>query len=303
MNNRIFDFSDSPAKLRVAGGVLEARVGEEPPRRVRFEEIAVIIAAHPQISFTQQVLNGLSEHGALLIGCDGKRLPSSMMLPLQSHSLLTERFARQAAVKAPLKKRLWQQIVRAKILAQGRTLERAGGKASGFAALAKQVRSGDPANVEARAARRYWPRLMGEEFRRDPNGSGANSLLNYGYAVLRAIIARAICASGLHPALGLHHHNRYNAFCLADDLMEPFRPLVDAAVFRHLKAGGSHQLDRTAKGELLEALGGRCLLEGEQRSLFECAERLAGSLWSVFAGEARRLTLPEDLELVEHAAP
>src|SRR5262249_44857024 len=153
------------------------------------------------------------------------------------------------------------------------------------------VRSGDPENVEARAARIYWPLIFADDsFRRDREGENPNPLLNYGYAVLRAIVARAICAAGLHPALGLHHHNQYNPFCLADDLMEPFRPVVDCVVAEVLRQGGTtDKLDSSSKGMILDSLLGVCQLNGESRTLFDAAASCAQSLAAVFMREAERL--------------
>jgi CRISPR-associated protein Cas1 len=220
------------------------------------------------------------------------------MLPLVMHSLQTERFAAQAGLALPVRKRLWQQIARAKILAQSRLLEQRTGVDLGLAGLASQVRSGDPANLEARAARIYWQKVFGEiEFRRDRELDGLNACLNYGYAVLRAIVARAICGAGLHPSLSLHHHNRYDAFCLADDLMEPFRPVVDRVVAGlRDERGADVPLDRDAKKRILEALLGRFESEGESRTLFDWLRRVADSLASAIeAGEASaaRLSIPE----------
>jgi CRISPR-associated protein Cas1 len=204
---------------------------------IPFADIAVLVTSHPQISFTQAVLAGLAAAGGMFIVSNEKHLPAAMLLPLSTHSTQTERFARQAGVSLPTRKRAWQQIVRAKLRAQARLLEEATGSDGGLGVMAGKVRSGDPDNLEAQAARIYWQALFGrgasgEAFRRDPDGGGVNVHLNYGYAVLRAIVARALCASGLHPSLGVHHHNRYDTFCLADDLMEPFRPLVDRVVAR-----------------------------------------------------------------------
>jgi CRISPR-associated protein Cas1 len=163
--------------------------------------------------------------------------------------------------------------------------------------LASLVRSGDPANVEARAARRYWSVVFGEKFRRDPDLEDANRYLNYGYAVLRAIVARAICGAGLHPTLGIHHHHRNNAYCLADDLLEPFRPLADrAAVDLVARRGAEAQLDPGLKRELLTELTGRVLLNGERRTVFEAAERAAVSLAEIYLGSRGKLVLPESLE-------
>jgi CRISP-associated protein Cas1 len=235
---------------------------------VPLEEIAVIVASHAQITYTNAVLAGIAAAGGIFIACNEKHMPLGMLLPLESHTTQTERFAKQAQMSEPLRKRLWQQIVQAKLRGQARLLEERTGRDWGLARLASEVRSGDPQNVEARAARIYWQALFGEdEFRRNPEGKGVNPPLNNGYAVLRAVVARALCASGLHPSLGIHHHNRYDAFCLADDLMEPFRPVVDRAVAKLRDARGPNApLDKDSKSALLGALLGRFEGEGESRT-------------------------------------
>ena len=209
-----------------------------------------------------------------------------------------ERFSAQAGLSLPVRKRLWQQIARAKILAQARLLEERTGADHGSCGLASQVRSGDPANLEARAARIYWRKVFGEiEFRRDREQDGLNACLNYGYAVLRAIVARAICGAGLHPSLSLHHHNRYDAFCLADDLMEPFRPIVDRAVARSPRRARSGNAARSSREEMhSRRIAGRFEADGESRTLFDWLGRVAASLAAAMeAGEAgaAKLFIPE----------
>jgi len=172
-------------------------------------------------------------------------------------------------------------------------LEYRSGQDHGLRALAAEVRSGDPENVEARGARLYWPALFGEAFRRDRDAADLNRHLNYGYAVLRAITARAVCAAGLHPSLGIHHHNRYDAFCLADDVMEPFRPLVDRLVVNlHDRNGPDLPLDRDTKRALLASLLERYEFEDETRSLFDWVNRTASSLAAVICEEAEKVYLP-----------
>jgi CRISP-associated protein Cas1 len=243
------------------------------------------------------VLGGLASAGGIFITCNERRLPAGMLLPLCGHHLQARRFQAQAIVPAPAKKRLWQQIVRAKIEIQAQTLERLHGDDAGLRLLLPLVHSGDPENIEARAARRYWPLLFADEsFRRDWQAFDQNTLLNYGYAVLRAIVARALCAAGLHPTLGLHHHNQYNAFCLADDLMEPFRPVVDTVVARLVRqSGGPPTLDTPTKAALIDALLGLCRVDGQVRTLFDTAALAAQSFAAVFLGEAHRLTLPQSI--------
>ncbi|MGO8735039.1 MAG: type II CRISPR-associated endonuclease Cas1 [Terriglobia bacterium] len=357
MTDRILDISDRPARLTARGGLLVIDFGkpwgassrsdppsfgsEESTRTARdpesglrardteshtipFADIAVLVTSHPQISFTQAVLAGLAAAGGMFIVSNEKHLPAAMMLPLSTHSTQTERFARQAAVSLPTRKRAWQQIVQAKLHAQARLLEEVTGKDWGVGLMAGKVRSGDPDNLEAQAARIYWQALFGEAgagapgeaFRRDPEGEGLNLHLNYGYAVLRAIVARALCTSGLHPSLGVHHHNRYDTFCLADDLMEPFRPLVDRVVARiRLTSASSNaqsqneppavapartgtqgptvQLDQNSKKLILEGLLVRYSGEGESRTLFDWASRSASSLVALIEERDEKLSFPE----------
>jgi len=290
MIEQIVDISESGADLSVRNAQLcVSREGVE--NRLPLCEVAVLVGAHPAIRYSQAVLAGLMEHNGALIVCGSDRKPSGLLLPLAGHHLHTERLRRQIDASLPCRKRLWQQIVQAKIEAQAQCLERLHGKDFGVGALAEKVRSGDSANHEAQAARRYWQRLFPEQgFRRDPEGDGPNALLNYGYAVLRAIVARAIVGAGLHPAIGLHHHNRYNPYCLADDLMEPLRPVVDEAVYRYAEAEGV-TVNPPAKRALIGALLGRFALQGEQRSLFDCSARTAAALAAALAGEIKTLPL------------
>lgn len=259
---------------------------------IPLSELAALIVSHPQVSYTHAVLPGLAAAGAIFVACDEKHLPAAMLLPLVTHSTQTERFAAQAQLSLPARKRLWQEIVRAKLLAQARLLAERTGQDWGLEPMAARVRSGDAGNLESLAARIYWRALFGD-FRRDPEGEGVNACLNYGYAVVRAVVARALCGAGLHPSFGLHHHNRYDAFCLADDLMEPFRPLVDRVVARLCdKRGMEVTLDKEAKRSLLEGVLARYTAEGESRTLFDWASRAASSLAAVVEGREQKLFLP-----------
>jgi CRISPR-associated protein Cas1 len=194
----------------------------------------------------------------------------------------------------PVRKKLWRQVVRAKIRNQGSLLTHIHGFDHGLGALAADVLSGDRTNVEATAAVRYWRALFDDpDFRRDPAIGGRNALLNYGYAVTRGIVARAICGAGLHPAVGLHHHSRGNPLCLADDLMEPFRPIVDQVVAGFgLGTIDPPELTRDIKARLLRALVQRFTVKGEQRTPSDIAERLVRSLARVVDGDADRLWMP-----------
>lgn len=297
MTERIIDISSERVRLSIDLDRLMLTTGNET-KAIPLCEVSVLILAHPQVSLTQAVLARLMGTGGALVACDDKREPAGLMLPLHGHHLQSERFRRQAEASLPVRKRLWQQIVQAKIAGQARTLGRLRGDCRGLEELVCRVRSGDPQNVEALAARRYWSALFGPDFRRasqaEQGTNGANVLLNFGYGILRALVGRAICASGLHPALGIHHRNRYDPFPLASDLMEPFRPIIDEAVGRFTDLQGPNApLDRSAKAALLGPLTGRYPLEGEERSLFDIVSRTAASLAAVFIGETDRLTLLE----------
>ena len=318
MGDRVIDFSDRPAYLSVNNSLLVIRFRPPPPgeeaeetkdavpdssneaiplrpeiHTVPLEEIAVVVVSHPQVTYSHAVLAGLAEAGGILIACDAKHMPAAMMLPLVTHSTQTERFAAQAKASQPTCKRLWQYFVKAKLEAQAQLLEYRTGKDCGLRALAVEVRSGDPENVEAQGARRYWTALFGDGFRRDREAEDLNRHLNYGYAVLRAITARAICAAGLHPSLGIHHHNRYDAFCLADDVMEPFRPLVDRVVANLNRQFGSEMaMDRDVKREFLTSLLEKYEFDGETRSLFDWISQTASSLAAVICDEAEKPFLP-----------
>jgi CRISPR-associated protein Cas1 len=199
---------------------------------------------------------------------------------------------KQAEAAEPTKKRAWQTIVRAKIKAQWSLLEEVGQPLPGLDDFLSRVHSGDPENVEAQAASKYWRALFGPDFRRDRDAFDQNRLLNYGYAVLRAATARAICGTGLHPALGVQHHNQYNPFCLADDLMEPYRPMVDRVVHRVTARDGPQvELGKAIRSEVITALLGRVSVRGSQRTLFDALARSAASLARVLTGEDRDLEL------------
>ena len=293
MTDRIIDLANGAARLKVRYDNLVIERQDAEPVSLPLADVGVLIVSHPQVSFTHAVLSGLTAAGGAFIACDRKHMPAGMLLPLKGHFVQTERFAQQANASRPTSKRLWQQIVRAKIRNQAAVFKDVRGEDSGLSALIRQVRSGDPANIEARASRRYWPALFGDDFRRHED-DGPNAVLNYGYAVLRAIVARAICAAGLHPSLGVHHHNRYDTFCLADDLMEPMRPIIDRAAAALVNEHGADlELDRDVKAALLTALTGRVGMRGERRTLFDAAARSASSLAAVFADKRKELDLPE----------
>lgn len=294
---RILDISELPLQLRLRNGCLvlldEGKARTDP---IPLPEIGAVVVSNPQATLSRALLSGLSEAGVGLVVCDDKRLPVGMMLPLRSHSLQSERMQAQLTLGRPRRKRLHQQLVQAKLNAQGLVLERLRGRDFGLGLLRKRVLSGDAGNIEARAARIYWRRLFTSPFRRDPDAEGINGLLNYGYAVLRAMVGRSLAGAGLHPGIGLFHHSRYNPFCLADDMIEPYRPLVDLAVASHVTQQAGHQLDGRWKATLLRPLLDRYRWRGEERTLFDWMAIQAHSLAAVCLGKQVRLILPCCLE-------
>lgn len=295
MTDRIVDLAETPARLRVRYDQLIIEREGETTHSVPLCDLGALILSNPQVSLTHAVLSGIMERGGAVIACNSARLPVGLMLPVEQHSTQTKRFALQAGAKPTLNKRLWKQVVQAKIRAQAGVLDRVNGSEPGLRALAHRVMSGDKGNLEAQAAQRYWPLLfMDPNFRRRFEADDQNRLLNYGYAVLRAMVGRALCAVGLHPSIGIHHHNQYNPYCLADDLMEPYRPIVDETVVEIVRRRGADAaLDREGKAELLSFINRRSRHEGEARVLGDLIAMTASSLARVYEGTQRRLVLPE----------
>ncbi len=227
MTNRIVEISN-PVRLslRKKQLVLKDSDGKELAS-IPIEDMAMLILNHPAITFSQALISECSEQKVGLVITDSKHMPAMILQPLDTHSLHTKILREQLQASLPRKKQIWQMIVRAKISEQVKVLKAFGRSHQSLEPMIERVRSGDVENIEAQAARRYWRELFGDGFRRDADSDGINGFLNYGYAVMRAAVARAVVASGLHPALSVHHSSQYNAFCLADDLMEPLRPRVD----------------------------------------------------------------------------
>ena len=297
MGDRIVDISEGAANLRVENRQLIVERKEQPPRSMPMDEIGVLVLGTSWLTMTQPVLSTLSECGGVAVICDNRCLPVSLLLPLYANTLHSQRLRQQVSASLPTTKRLWAQVVETKILSQAAVLQELRGDDCGLAVLATTVKSGDTSNVEGQAARRYWQALFDDpDFRRQPQeGEPPNNLLNYGYAILRAMVARAIVASGLTVAYGIHHCNRENPFCLADDLMEPFRPLIDRQVVKMVTLyGKGMELDKDAKAHLLRPLLGRLEMAGEWRTVFDVFGRMSASLAMIFAGETSRLELPAD---------
>lgn len=288
---RVIEVAENGRHLSKADGFLVIEAGRERLGQVPLDDIAAVLATAPGTSVSCAALAALSERGIPVVLCDAKFLPSAIIWPLAGHHAQQRRMECQIDASLPLKKRLWTGLVAAKIKHQGLVLAGFGREASGFFALARAVRSGDPDNIEAQAARRYWPMLMGEGFRRDQDASGANALLNYGYTVLRASAARAIVAAGLHPGLGVFHRHPQNMMPLADDLMEVFRPFVDRRVV-HLMAEGAQGVSTGAKRALVAVLSETLPTGMGQTPISTCLIRLAASLGESFVGCTADLDLP-----------
>lgn len=232
MIRKTLEFSTPGTRLSVSHRQLVIDRPDQPKVARPIEDLGVVIVDDVRATYTQSVFLELLDAGATVLVSGRDHLPVGVMLPLDAHHVQAERHRAQVVASEPTKKRLWQALIRAKIGQQAAVLTHFTGEHGGLAPMARRVRSGDPDNLEAQAAQRYWPRLFGKGFRRDRDADGVNALLNYGYAVVRAAIARAVVASGLIPSLGVHHRNRGNPFCLADDLFEPYRPYVDWRVKR-----------------------------------------------------------------------
>jgi CRISPR-associated protein Cas1 len=258
------------------------------------EDIGFVVVDNAGATYSHAALARLVDFGAVVILCDDRHLPSGLLLPLSDHTEVVWRLHEQIALRKPVCKQLWRQIVIAKIRAQAANLPEDTLARRRLLALAHEVKSGDVTNVEAQAAKLYWSAWLCPEtpFHRDPDSSeGINSMLNYGYAVVRAAVARALVSAGLHPALGLHHCNRGNAFCLADDMLEPLRPLVERAV-RALNRAGQTVLDPAGKRELLSLLTATILVGDQAEPLMVGLHRTMASLVRCIQGEEKRLLLP-----------
>lgn len=270
-------------------------VRDEDETSVPVEDLGVLILSNPAITHTQQVLTECLKHNVVIVVSDSRHLPCAAILPLAGHSLHTKILAAQIAATAPVKKRIWQAVVRAKIRHQADVLHRVSGKeCRPVLAMASLVRSGDSGNMEAQAARFYWPRLFGKTFRRNADAGGANAMLNYGYAVFRAATARAIVGAGLHPSLGIHHHNQYDALCLADDLMEPLRPAVDWTVWNIVRERAAEipELSPEVKKKILGELSRPCRMPDGKNPLMIALHSYVASFRRCLSGEEKTPAIP-----------
>lgn len=299
----------NPAYLSLRNGQLVIRLPEvekaelpdivkqETVRTIPIEDIGVVVLDNKQITITQGALAELVANSAAVITCDSKCMPTGMLLPLSGNTLYQERFRNQIEAAIPLRKQLWQQTVKVKIENQAYCLQKNTSKSFvPLHVLARKVRSDDADNHEAQAAAYYWKNLFSDGFTRDKDGIPPNNLLNYGYAILRAVIARALVGSGLLPVYGIHHHNRYNAYCLADDIMEPYRPFVDDLVISTMKKMEvSDDLTVALKREMLSIPVLDVVIGGKRSPLMIAAGLTTASLAKCYNGEAREISYPSFL--------
>lgn len=294
MIGRIVEVADDNRHLFVSRGFLvvqESSGDRKELGQVPLDDIAAVIGNAHGLSYTNNLLIALAQRGSPFVLCAANHNAVGMIWPVDGNFQQAKRFDAQLAAAKPTHKRLWSEIVRSKLQQQAAALEAAGAPAVPLSSLVNKIRSGDPDNIEAQAAKRYWTLLFGNEFRRDKAGSGLNGLLNYGYTVLRAATARATIAAGLHPTLGLHHKNEGNPMRLVDDLMEPFRPMVDLLVWQ-LHREGESTVTAETKRVLVRSLYDDMQTTSGATPTMVCMQRLAVSLAQVYLGERDKLDLP-----------
>lgn len=295
MIGRIVEVADDHRHLSLHRGFMVVHDTEGERRelgQVPLDDIAAVIANAHGLSYTNNLLVALSERGAPFVLCAANHNAVGMLLPIDGNFEQAKRIDAQIAASLPTHKRLWAAVVRSKLEQQAAALEAVGAPTAPMTGLIAKVKSGDPANIEAQGARRYWNLLFGSAFRRDQEGGNdVNALLNYGYTVLRACTARAVIAAGLHPSIGLHHSHDNNAMRLVDDLMEPFRPVIDLKVW-HLQRQGEVLVTPESKRALVRALYDDMQTDAGATPVMVCTQKLAVSLVQVYLGERDKLDLP-----------
>lgn len=266
---------------------------DEERGSIPIEDLGLLMLDHPQITITHGLIQKLMERGVVIVSCNEQHLPRGMMLPLYGHTSHSQRIRDQMHVSEPLKKQLWKQTIEHKIANQRQVLQDLDLEYKPMNNYLKEVRSGDTTNMEGIAAQYYWRQLFGKEFCREQEGQGVNALLNFGYAVLRSIVAQAIVDTGLIPVLGIFHHNRYNPYCLADDLMEPYRPFVDRAVIQWITLFPQEEdLSVGAKSHLLKIASTDVSIEGKWHPLLVAVKMTVFSLYKCYVGEKRQISYP-----------
>ena len=295
MLNRVVDISSDGAHLSVSRGFLCVKIDGRQAGTVAIDDMAALIVRGHGTSLSVNICSRLSRANVPIVLCGSNQSPASVVWPVSGHFAQGLHMQAQAMANKPLLKRLWAQLVRAKIESQAAVLKASGHNFDDLTAMARRVRSGDGNNQEAIAAQRYWKRLMGKNFKRDRRADGINAGLNYGYTVLRAATARSILCAGLHPSLSLHHQSRGDALRLADDLMEPFRPWVDYRVREmvdRLQPEEVLRLDTETKATLVGVLSLDLPGKTGVSPIQQCLDRMAQSLVRVFLGEEKALEIP-----------
>jgi CRISPR-associated protein Cas1 len=292
MRERIVEIAENGRFLSCRDGFLLVSEKGEELGRVPLDDVLGVIATAPGVSFSRSLVDSLATRGAAFVLCGKNFTPAAWLVPMTGHHSQGERLRAQAEASVPLRKRSWQALVQAKLKWQAATLAAAGVPPAPLLSLADKVRSGDPNNIEAQGARRYWKLLFGKSFQRDTEAAGLNALLNYGYAVLRAAAARAVAGAGLHPGLGVFHSSHKNPMPLADDLMEPFRPAIDAMVrIGMVGAGCEEGVTPEAKRRLVKTLFLDIDTNRGITPLMTCIHRLASSLAELFLEEREELEI------------
>ena len=297
MTKRIIDISTQKVRLSSLNELLV--IEGESKVTLPFSDIDALIVSSPAVTYTHAVLSKLSENGSIFVCSNEKHMPTGMLLPLEAHSSQTQRFAKQVLASIPFKKQLWKKVIAQKIEAQGSLLLKRKKEHFGLLHMCKEVKSGDEGNLEAQAARIYWKNIHpSKEFIRDTSAEDENKFLNYGYAILRAVVARSLCATGLNPSIGIFHKSKYNAFCLADDLMEPYRPLIDHEVFLIVEElnNSDFHLDASIKKRLIEIMYRKFNFNQEERQLQDIITLSAQSLSTAFLSEKPKIILPNLLK-------
>ena len=263
------------------------------------EDIGIIVLDNPQITITHQLIQSLQDNLTAIVSCNQSHLPASLMLPFNGNHVMTERIRTQIEVSLPLKKQLWKQTVECKLNNQATLLTKLNKEASRINWLKDNVDPGDPKNTEGRAAAYYWKELFDDDFLRNPDGGNPNRLLNYAYAIIRAIVARALVSSGMHPTFGLFHSNKYNMYCLADDIMEPYRPFADQLVYKLFNENIiDDNLTPAIKRDILQLLTTDVEIDGKRSPLMVAVSRTTNSLFECYQGTRRKIIYPTFYETV-----
>lgn len=291
MGFRIVEIEHEDRYLHLNRGFLVvSKDGEDS--EIPLDDVGALLLHGPGCTLSQNLIAELAARGVAITVCDNRHMPVAWFWPAAGHHIQTKRILGQWELSRPQKKQLWKQVVRSKILFQARHLESHGISPKTLERMAKETQSGDPTNQEGQAARFYWQSLFGKSFRRDPQLDGVNSLLNYGYAIIRSAMARAVMSAGLHPAVALFHHNAEDSMPLVDDLMEPFRPLTDAAVLALAEANET-ELNRETKAFLVQVTEWDLTGPTGRTPVRVCMQNLATSLGQFCLGEAPALLMPE----------